>query len=94
MGHLARDCKVKKVESVGKQHQTRNKQVRFGKPEQGEPVEPSPISYLLSSDSEEEGTVKIVRVEDAGSASRCIRVNVQGVPVFGLIDSGADITIL
>ena len=94
MGHLARDCKVKKVESGGKQHQTRNKQVRFGKPEQGEPVEPSPISYLLSSDSEEEGTVKIVRVEDAGSASRCIRVNVQGVPVFGLIDSGADITIL
>ena len=95
VGHLARDCKVKKSESSGQQqHRTRTNQVLTQEKEKGENVQPSPVSFLLSSSDSEEGTVKVVRVKDAGSAPRCVRVNIQGVPIFGLIDSGADITIL
>ena len=54
----------------------------------------SPLSFLLSSSDSEEGTVKIVHLQDGGSASRCAKVCVQGVPMYGLIDSGADITII
>ena len=94
VGHLARDCKVK-TESSGQQHRSRNRQVRFKEQEQSEQVQPSPTSYLLSdSDSAEEDTVKAVRVKHAGSGSRCVKVDVQGVPVYGLIDTGSDITII
>ena len=33
-------------------------------------------------------------MEDKGSHSMCVRVQVEGVPVYGLIDTGADITII
>ena len=35
-----------------------------------------------------------VLVTDSGSVTQCVRVLVQGVPAYGLIDSGADITII
>ena len=35
-----------------------------------------------------------VRVADKGSAPHCIRVEIQGFLVYGLIDCGADITIM
>jgi len=54
----------------------------------------NPMEFLYSSDSEEESKVRIVRVTDRGSISQCARLQVQGVPVFGIIDSGADITIM
>lgn len=38
--------------------------------------------------------VRQVRVEDSGSHSHCVKVNIQGVPVRGIIDSGSDITII
>ena len=38
--------------------------------------------------------VYIVRVEDKGSIPRMVMVDVQGVPARGIIDSGADITII
>ena len=38
--------------------------------------------------------MKAVRVIHAGSGSRCVKVDVQGVPVYGLIDTGSDITII
>ena len=51
-------------------------------------VQPSPTSYLLSdSDSVEEDTVKAVRVKHAGSGSWCVKVDIQGVPVYGPIDT-------
>ena len=31
---------------------------------------------------------------DKGSAPQCVKVQLQGVPVYGLINSGADITII
>ena len=47
---------------------------------------------LLSSEEEHDSGVSTVRVQDLGSRPQCARVEIQGVPVFGVIDSGADIT--
>lgn len=52
------------------------------------------MEFLYSSDSEEESEVRIVRVMDGGSISQCAILQVQGVPVFGIIGSGSDITIM
>ena len=97
VGHLARNCKVKRTESGGQQ--TRNKTVHFKdeveqKQNEHIHVDPSPLTCLLSSSDSEEGSVKIVHLQDGGSASRCVKVCVQGVPIYGLIDSGADISII
>ena len=55
-----------------------------------------PLSCLKSnSESEEEiDTVKTVRVVDEGSRSQKARVVVGGVPLWGIVDSGTDITIM
>ena len=49
---------------------------------------------LLFSDSEEEDGVKQIRVPDSGSHSQLARVDVQGVPADGIVDTAADITIM
>ena len=54
---------------------------------------PDPTDFLHSSDSDD-GNVCIVRVEDRGSKPRMVMVDIQGVPARGIIDSGADITII
>ena len=51
------------------------------------------LTVLLDSDSSEEETVWRLLVDNRGSQPRCAHVEVQGVPVYGIIDSGADITI-
>jgi len=49
----------------------------------------------LDSDSEHsDSSVSTVRVEDKGSRPRKVTVTVQGIPARGVIDSGADITII
>ena len=55
----------------------------------------NPIDFLFSdtSDSDDDGEVRVVRVND-GSRPRCVRLQIQGVPVVGILDSGADITIM
>ena len=52
-----------------------------------------PFQYL-HSDSDSASDVSSVRVEDKGSQPQKASVSVQGVPVEGVIDSGADITIM
>ena len=52
------------------------------------------MEFLYSLDSEDDSEVRVVRVTDGGSVSQCVRLQIQGVPVFGIIDSGADITIM
>ena len=52
------------------------------------------MEFLYSSDSEDNGELRVVRVTGGGSVSQCVRLQIQGVPVFGIIDSGADITIM
>ena len=49
---------------------------------------------LLYSSSEEETDLRLVRVDDGGSQIHCAKVQVQGVPAYGIIDSGADTTII
>lgn len=50
--------------------------------------------FLCSSDEEDSTRVKAVRVSDRGSQPQCVKVQVQGVPAYGVLDSGADITIM
>ena len=54
-----------------------------------------PICYLLS-DSEEEDSAEVsqVRVDDHGSVHQQVKVVVGGVPAVGMVDTGADVTII
>ena len=52
------------------------------------------LNFFYSSSVEETAvSIKIVRKTDQGSIPQCVWVQVQGVPAYGLVDSGADITI-
>ena len=62
-------------------------------PSTSEAENASPLS-LLFSESEDEGDVKRVMVTDHGSRPQFARVDVQGVPADGVIDTAADITIM
>ncbi len=54
-----------------------------------------PLDYLLSSSEDEDiSDIKKVELKDGGSDPKCVTVLLQGVPATGLIDSGADITIM
>ena len=105
-GHIARNCHQKKQESRGRtpsktgqqtQTRTRTNQVLSKEQEatQSQPDTSTPES-LLYSDSDDDGgaNARAVRVQDGGSHSQCVKVEVQGVPAYGLIDTGADITII
>ena len=52
-----------------------------------------PFCYLASP-TEEGEAIRLVCVKDGGSMTHCVRVMLQGVPVYRVIDSRADITIL
>ena len=95
IGHIARVChqKNKSFESRGGgnrdrgTHETSTRQVQTHS-EHEDPFD------LLYSDSSDDGSVKQVRVDDKGSHSQCAKIEVEGVPMFGIIDTGADITIM
>ena len=57
------------------------------------PQPEDPFRFLLS-DSDNEDLISLVRVEDKGSKSLTALVEVAGVPVHGIVDTGADITII
>ena len=49
----------------------------------------------MFSESEDEGEdVRMIQVNDEGSQTKEAEVVIQGVPVVGILDSGADITIM
>ena len=50
-----------------------------------------PLPFLYS---DSDGTVDTVRVSDKGSKFQYVNVQVQGVPTSGILDTGADITII
>ena len=54
----------------------------------------SPTNLLYSDSDGEAANTYTVRVSDEGSVSQCVKVQVRGVPAYGLIDTGADITII
>ena len=58
---------------------------------------PSPLDFLYSSsdeNSEDDAVVNQVRVAYKGSQAHCARALIQSVHAYGIIDSGADITIM
>ena len=92
-GHFAHSCWAKKTESRGSNHKpaaAKNPHARQVT-SKSQSAEDDLLGYLFSSDDD---SVKMVRVKDEGSHSQMAGVLVQGFPVEGIIDSGADITIV
>jgi len=57
------------------------------------PQQEDPCTFLLS-DSVEDDKISLVRVQDEGSKSQTALVEIAGVPAHGIVDAGADITIM
>ena len=109
-GHLARDCRQGKSESAGRQQPRSSQQPRGSQQQQSQQSSSRPpqarqvtadathenteLLNLLYSSSDEEADIRMVRVEDKGSQPHCAPIQIQGVPAYGIIDSGADITII
>ena len=93
-GHFAMNCTQGGRESRGRGPPGKTKQIHTVTP----PVTQTatePMDFLhSSSDEETPASVKAVHITDKGSIPQCVCVQVQGVPAYGLIDSGADITIM
>ena len=99
LGHIARDCPQPRRESAGPGRGTTTKgteaKIVQSKELEEEGIVEDPLRHLLSdTDSELEEDIKQVRVSDEGSRPQFVRVNVQGVPMLGVVDTGADITII
>ena len=73
------------------------KQVRITAPPRGpkKPQVVAPSDFLeLPLYEDPQPHVNAVHITDKGSVPQCVRVQIQGIPAYGLIDSGADITII
>ncbi|KAL5475685.1 hypothetical protein EMCRGX_G025531 [Ephydatia muelleri] len=55
---------------------------------------PEPESRSSGRSLHKQDGVRKIKVTDSGSKTHCVRLEVQKVPVYGLIDSGSDITII
>ena len=89
VGHLAKDCLKPKRESVSRS--TPSISIRIIKSDNND----NPMTYLLSdTDDDDDVGVNMIYVADQGSMSQSARVIVGGVPLVGIVDTGADITIL
>ena len=102
-GHLAKNCRQHKQESkgrfAGRTGLPQTKQVHSKTQQDEENAQEQDVSTpesLLYSESDDEGSSRAyaVCVSDKGSISQCVKVQVQGVPAYGLLDTGADITII
>ena len=104
-GHIAKDCRAaKRTESGGRgssgttptHNSSQARRVQAAEEDPKANPSPDPLSLLYSSSDEEDDSFDIcqVRVTDEGSKTHCAQVSIQGIPVYGLIDSGADITII
>ena len=97
LGHLASNCHNQTpAESKGSNQKSRNRIVHFKQenaPHTPDPAHTDPMSFLFSDDSDQDHCKQIV-VKDNGSRSVCMPLQMEGVPVYGLVDTGADITII
>ena len=87
--HTARDCRSPKTESSGSWDRPKKpsnaKVVQSGDSQNGSQL---PLQVLYSdSDEGEDGDVRMVHIRDA-------RVEIQGVPAYGFVDIGADMSII
>ena len=94
--HLANQCRASKAESTGKpptknstQPATRQITTQHNSTKD-DAIDP--IDLLLSDP--EDNTVRQIRITDHGSEARSVKVGIQGVPAYGVIDTAADITIM
>ena len=99
IGHLACDCWSKQFESAGRLVEDRAKPYSAKQVQSGEECKLPPSSggvdlFTFLELSSDEETVQQVRVTYQGGSAQCVRIQLQGVPVYGIIDSGADITII
>ena len=98
LGHIAKYCKqskTKEKESISNSSQkstSGNSQVTTAPSEDDSDNSPSDPQTFLFSDSD--SSVDTVRVDDKGSKPQYVSMQVQGVPISGIIDTGADITIM
>ena len=95
-GHFANKCPRPRQESTGRPvSAARTKQVHSCRRPRNTSEDAPPESFLFSSSDEESSSrVNAIGITDKGSSAQCVKVLVQGVPAYGLIDSGADITII
>ena len=96
-GHMAKECRKRNqsTESKGFGQKEGNKDGAAKQVQSSGTENTDPRELLLSDSSEEEdSTLKQVRVDDKGSHAQCVKVTVEGVPMYGIVDTGADITIM
>ena len=97
VGHLAKDCRALGAESSGpsiaRGRFANTKQIQAREEDAPQKLKELTALDLLYS-SESDGEIHQVRVEYHGSSPRHAHIEVQGVPTEGVIDSGADITIM
>ena len=93
IGHLIHDCKNKKSDVARKNQQPSTTQVTTSVSNHVKEM-PDPYDLLFSSDSDSEEAVKQIMVTNEGSRAQHARVSIQGVVANGVIDTGADITII
>lgn len=98
-GHLARECRARPTERGGQSNLRKTPVVTkkvTANPQAAEQGHFESLQECLYSSDEDTATatVSMVRVADKGSKSQCVQVQVQGVPAYGVLDSGADITIM
>lgn len=91
-GHISRYCRQKKKESSGKGKESGS--AATAKTIGSQPIDPNdPMNYLFPGPTAG-GGVRQIRVKDEGSLRHYARVAIQGVEARGLVDTGADITIM
>ena len=94
-GHFTMNCLQGGKESKGRGSSGKTKQVQAsGSAHKHHTKHWAPDFLYSSSDEDTQSEVKAVCITDHGCIPQCVRVQVQGVPAYGLIDSGADITIM
>ena len=100
-GHLAKDCPSRGTGSVTpgatqSQRQAGARQIQTAWSRRCGPTQaPSAtLSNLLSSDSDTEEGVLQIRIDDHGGRQQYADVQIEGVPARGIVDSGAEITIM
>ena len=54
----------------------------------------NPLNYLLSDSEDEEIRLAVIRFTDSGNKCQSAKVIVRGVLLYGIVDSGANITIM
>ena len=53
-----------------------------------------PLKYLLSDSDDEEPRVGVICIPNSGSKCQYAKVVVGGVTLYGIVDNGADFTII